>query len=211
MSKPSDSYSHPTRPAEESLLWKRFKEGDQEAFSQLYKLFNNALFKYGMTLVRDRERVKDGLQELFVELWNRRANLSDVQSVRFYLLISLRRLLFKKQASAPNLFGLDNLDDETGSFAAERSPESDYIQRQTDMLRNDQVWREIENLPRRQKEAIYLRYYQGLSYEEVTAIMAVEYQVVRNLIYKAIKNLRTKLAGHIELFILLGLLNLMGF
>jgi RNA polymerase sigma-70 factor (ECF subfamily) len=58
----------------------------------------------------------------------------------------------------------------------------------------------LERLSSRQKEIIYLKYYQNLSYEEVSEIMNINYQVARNLLYQAIKSLKTILAGSLELF-----------
>jgi RNA polymerase sigma factor (sigma-70 family) len=60
----------------------------------------------------------------------------------------------------------------------------------------------LGRLSNRQKEIIYLKYYQNLSYEEVSEIMNINYQVARNLLYQAIKSLKSLLAGTMELFFL---------
>jgi RNA polymerase sigma-70 factor (ECF subfamily) len=61
----------------------------------------------------------------------------------------------------------------------------------------------LNNLTNRQKEIVYLKYYQNLSYEEVSEIMKINYQAARNLLYQTIKTLRSLLAGAIDLFLLM--------
>ena len=48
----------------------------------------------------------------------------------------------------------------------------------------------VEQLSHRQKEIIYLKFYQNLSYDEVSSIMNINYQAARNLLYQAIKALK---------------------
>ena len=51
----------------------------------------------------------------------------------------------------------------------------------------------IEQLSNRQKEIIYLKFYNGLSYEEISAVTQLKYQSVRNLFSVALKELRKKI------------------
>ena len=48
-------------------------------------------------------------------------------------------------------------------------------------------------LTKRQKEIIYLRFYEGLSYDEIETIVQVNYQTIRNCVYEAIKVLKKDL------------------
>lgn len=64
------------RHEDEVLLWLQFKNGDRDAFAALYQKFIIPLIAYGTRLCPDRELLKDQIQELFVELWNSRENLS---------------------------------------------------------------------------------------------------------------------------------------
>ena len=58
--------------------------------------------------------------------------------------------------------------------------------------------REISKLPPRQQEALYLRYYAQLSYEEISLIMAISIQSVTNLVFKSVRALRENLT-HVKL------------
>ena len=60
--------------------------------------------------------------------------------------------------------------------------------------KKEKVLEAINQLPARQKEVIYLKIYKGLSYEEVSEIMQINYQVVRNLLCQALKTFRKLVA-----------------
>ncbi|HEY1199844.1 MAG TPA: sigma-70 family RNA polymerase sigma factor, partial [Niastella sp.] len=48
----------------------------------------------------------------------------------------------------------------------------------------------LGQLSNRQKEIIYLKFYQELNYDEVSEIMNINYQAARNLLYQSIKSLK---------------------
>src|SRR5262245_13797048 len=103
---------------EERLLWGRMREGDEQALAQLFRSHYAILFDYGMKLARHEELVKDGIQEVFAYIWEKRAGVSAVDSVRAYLLVSLRRHLLK-------LLARQRLDEELGQqFDLDESRES---------------------------------------------------------------------------------------
>jgi RNA polymerase sigma factor (sigma-70 family) len=51
----------------------------------------------------------------------------------------------------------------------------------------------IDRLTSRQREAVYLKYVTGLDYEDISVILDINYQSVRNIIYRAVQNLRDTL------------------
>src|SRR5688572_27286994 len=81
---------------EDAILWKRFKAGNDLAFSIIYKKYVQRLYNYGMHTCYDRDLVMDCLQELFGRLWDKRGQVADVEAVNFYLFKSFRRLLMNR-------------------------------------------------------------------------------------------------------------------
>ncbi len=179
----------------DTKIWSDFKEGSQEAFSFLYHTYYRKLYNYGYSIIADKELLKDNLQELFLELWRDREKLGDAQSIQVYLLVSFRRKLFSKIRAirkTPNGTGTESL--------SEDSFETALINEQADSEQNHRLAKELEDLPKRQKEAIYLRFYQELTYGQITEIMNLQYQTVRDLIYKGLKTLRQNLKSILLLF-----------
>ena len=171
-------------------LWQSFKKGNIAAFNLIYKRNYRSLYNYGYSIFPDKEFVKDNLQELLFEIWRDKKNLGDVKSIKVYLIISFRRkLLYNLNKNRKQIRKNEEMINENNYS---ESHEDIMIQRQQEKMQSDYVDQLLAELPSRQKEAIHLRYFQELPYEEIMSIMQLKYQTVRDLIYKAIKTLRKK-------------------
>lgn len=167
-------------------LWNSFLNGDQEAFGLLFKNNYPHLFQYGSKICRSQPLLEDTIQELFLEVWKSRNPVPSI-SVKAYLLKALKYKLLKELARN-NVTSFQDEFAENGSF--ELGHEAFLVARQEDEDRTHKVLRSLEQLSHRQKEIIYLKFYQNLSYEEVSSIMNINYQAARNLLYQAIKALK---------------------
>jgi len=178
-------------------LWESFRKGDKEAFAALFREHYNTLYKFGNKFTTDTELLEDCIQELFVELWQAKSQ-APVYSVKAYLLKSLKYKLLKAFRKSGKILPIyDN-----GDLPFELSHENFLISQQENQVKKQMVIEALGRLSHRQKEIIYLKFYQNLSYEEVSEIMNINYQVARNLLYQAIKSLKNMLAGPLELFLL---------
>ena len=81
----------------EDILWRQFKEGDQNAFYHLYDQYADRLYKYGCHFSKDKEFIKDCIHDLFLDLYKYRKRLSATDNIQFYLFRSFRRLIHKEQ------------------------------------------------------------------------------------------------------------------
>jgi RNA polymerase sigma-70 factor (ECF subfamily) len=178
-------------------LWESFRNGDKEAFSLLFRRHYESLVRYGNKFTANTEVLEDSIQELFIELWQSKSR-TPVLSVRAYLLKALKYKLLKKYNRMQDFVPLK---EDEGGF--EWSPESSLIARQDSDEKERIVTGALNGLTNRQKEIIYLKYYQNLSYEEVSEIMNINYQAARNLLYQAIKALKNRLPGSLELIFFL--------
>jgi RNA polymerase sigma factor (sigma-70 family) len=184
--------------ASQTSLWNRFQQGDRTAFAAIYDAHINDLFHYGMHFCQDNERVKDCLQDLFQDLWSSRDHLAEhIQNIRYYLISSLRRRLLRALRN-------ERRRQELHDFEFELTPpqENTLIQQETLAEQQRQLQQALMTLSRRQREAIYLRFYQGLSYQEVADIMEMQVDSVYNTISKAIGILRKTISLPIILLLL---------
>ena len=167
-------------------LWESFLNGDQEAFGLLFKNNYPHLFQYGSKICRSQPMLEDTIQELFLEIWKHRNPVPAI-SVKAYLLKALKYKLLKELARSSATSFRDEFAD-NGVF--DLGHEALLVAKQEDEARSRKVLESLEQLSHRQKEIIYLKFYQNLSYEEVSAIMNINYQAARNLLYQAIKALK---------------------
>lgn len=187
-------------PNEESASWRSFIEGDEAAFEQIFTRYYPILFQYGRKFSSDTDFIKDAIQDLFAELWQRRTFLSHTPSVKNYLYKSLRRKMLRLAGNQPRN---DELTEQVNEFTVTLSPEQLLLNDEFSVQQREQMANWLSLLTPRQREAIYLRFYHDLGYDEIAAIMTISNHASRNLIYEALKFLRIRL-----LTIIIGLLSI---
>jgi len=164
-------------------------EGNDQALGQLMHFHFKALLNYGFKFVKDEAFVKDCIQEVFIDLWHSRERVAQPTHVRAYLLVALRRKIARNRRIMR--LADDSLHDEY-AFSIEFSPEWWMIKDET-LARKAQVVSEmLAALPVRQREVIYLKYYQELSREEISAMLSITPQTVSNLLQMAYGQLRKR-------------------
>lgn len=172
------------------LTWKAFKKGDKKAFAAIYRDHVRNLLNYGYKVTSDRRVIEDSIQDLFFELWKNRAGLSDTTSVRFYLFRALRyKIMRNLKSSAASV--LQQLEEVPEAF--DLSHENYLIGLEVQSLQMAHLKDLVTKLPRRQQEAINLRYYHNFSNEEIARIMGVNYQSACKFLYSALKTLKANL------------------
>lgn len=175
----------------EEELWIAFKKGDEQAYEFMFKHYYKCLLQYGLKINRDTEEVKDCVQQLFAGLWESRLRLGSNNSIKSYLLASLRRIILRRLKVR---FQYINIDQISPSFHVETSVEFTYIKQQKEIERAEMLSALIQKLPDRQKEALYLRFYGDHSFSEIAEIMGITTRGVYKLIYKALDHLSLEIA-----------------
>ena len=206
------------RHEDEVLLWLQFKNGDRDAFAALYQKFIIPLIAYGTRLCPDRELLKDQIQELFVELWNSRENLSvpglipsstargsaqGAGTIRFYLLKALRYKLIRLEKH--RRIRVDGLNGQFIDTLIEASIETSIIEKEAHESWRTLLRDALSHLTLRQQEIIQLRFYQGFTHEQIAELMDVNYQSVSNLLHKALSRLKEKIKMPVFVFVCLAL------
>ncbi|QHT71827.1 hypothetical protein GXP67_36775 [Rhodocytophaga rosea] len=148
-------------------LWRSFTEGNQQAYSYIFVHYKDVLYSYGLTIVANEEMVCVCIQELFLDLWIKRHNLAQVKTIKYYLLVSFRRLLFYKMASNKKHLHAFRQATHNQECKYAQSSEPELIHEPCMDESPDKLALSIYSLPKRQKEVLYLRYYEKLSYEEI--------------------------------------------
>jgi RNA polymerase sigma-70 factor (ECF subfamily) len=188
--------------ANDELLWQAFQQGEETAFAHLYERFMPGLYSYGMKLVRDEAVVRDCIQDLFITLWNGRGALGKAQSIKYYLNSSLRRDLVRR---IRRMHPFSQELPEAYDFQVTLDAESVLVLEEMSREQVGQLNAAMNQLPARQKEALYLRYYENFSYEEIAAIMNISPGVAYNFVYRALLYLKKYLLTSGLLLLLLSL------
>ncbi|MEC5145554.1 sigma-70 family RNA polymerase sigma factor [Chitinophaga sp. 212800010-3] len=184
-----------------TLLWNRVRLSEQTALVSLYEQLYFYLVNYGLRICGNMEITRDAINDLFLELWDHRQKLPEVSNVKSYLLTYLRRKIFAdiRQARKSN-----EAADAWSDTAAvhELSYEECIVALQTSEEIKQKIRRAMAALTPRQKEMIQLRYFDGLSMEEVGQRTGITTKTAYNTLGAALKILSTELIIALLLYIL---------
>ena len=171
-------------------LWSGIRYGNEQAYTKLFERYHRTLYNYGSKLSGNSAIVEDAVQEVFIDVWRLRANLTEnVNSVKFYLYRALRRRIHVATDKFPITEELTMLPDQEIPSTSSNS-ETILIQSESNSMISRKVKEMLSQLPERQIEVITLRYFDDFSIEEISGIMGINEKSVRNLIYKAITSFR---------------------
>ena len=183
-------------PPIDAVYWNRLKKSDVQSLGYFYDKYVDRLFIAAMRITDNRELAKDTIQEVFIELWNYRKTLGDIIHSYSYLIKVMRSILFKKLKKENRISRLPF--DESFAFS-EQSIEDIIISADIDKEKKSRLHRALSNLTSRQKLVLEMRFYQGLSYDQIADKLSMNYQSVNNLAFRTILRLRNQL--HIFLIV----------
>ncbi|MFD2935141.1 RNA polymerase sigma factor [Spirosoma flavum] len=185
--------------SDDYVLWQLFRAGDKQALGVLAERYYRMLKHYGQKFMVDGAVVEDCIQELFLQLWQNRLQINETDSVRHYLLKSIRHHILLYLRSQKRVH-YDELGWDT-SVGEDVDSETLLIRQETLVSLTKTIQDQLALLPAREREALYLRYYENLSIPEIAEVMNVTRQSVSNFIQKALNKLRTKWLVHLLLLI----------
>lgn len=185
-------------PSELTAAWEQFTgQGSAEAFEKVYQKTSDALFSYGHCFTGHESLVDDAVQEVFIDIWNRRDQLTHVKKIKPYLFQALRNKILTKVARQRRS---NDLQPESTLLASIPSIEKELISEEEKTGRLQLLEKAIQHLPKRQKEILFLKFFEGYRYTEIAAMLSIQPQVARNLASRAIKKIRIHLMENAEKF-----------
>ncbi len=177
---------------EENKYWRLFISGDLDALSVLFRLYVPGLMAYGLKIYPDEELVKDSVQDVFVKLITKRSNINLNNNVKGFVYRLLRnqlidelKIINKRRTNEQNRAPGDCFEFDT---------EQVHIRIEEENRINDAVSLAIVQLSSYQREILFLKYTNGLSYEEISQVMGINIASARTSVYRALKQIKVQLA-----------------
>jgi RNA polymerase sigma-70 factor (ECF subfamily) len=183
---------------EDSILLKRIQKGDIKAFEILYKDYHPRMFAYAKRFIADTEVVKDILQELFSDFWNRKEEWAIEISVNAFLFRMLHNRCIdylRKQSIRDNFASLSSLrlsEVKYRYFDFEEDPFPTIFMAEI----NEIVEKAIAGLSPQTKEIFQMSRNQGLKNSEIAEKMNLSIRTVEKHIYQTLKILKSRLADY---------------
>jgi len=159
------------------------------AIEHLFRTHYGLMRDYGLKLAANDPLVKDAIQDVFLALLKGEASIAEIAFPKGYLLTALRRRILERQSAQKSRRRRNQRHAECfPSFSI--SQEALLISEELRAEQQDQLGMALERLPDRRKEALYLRFRHGLTYDEIASVMAIQPQTARNYVFKALQFLR---------------------
>ena len=157
-----------------ALLWNSFKNGNDDAYILIYKKYVQNLYFQGLQFTKNKETIKDCIQEVFTKLYKYRSNLGDTDNIKYYLLASMRNQLLT--ATSKEKIYTDVQPERTNhEDLTERNIEEILIEQEDNVALDDKISLIMSFLTDRQREAIRYRYIECLDSEKICVLMDLNY------------------------------------
>lgn len=169
----------------ELLSRKISQNSDQQAFKELYLVYFDRLYKFAFSILHSSEFAEEAVNDVFLNIWQRRSSLKNIESLKNYLFISTKNTSFnylskfrkERNTTLDDVlvrFEIDELTPETAFFTAEIRKEIEQA---------------INQLPPKTKLVFQMAKVEGLKYKEIAQILDISVNTIDNHIATAIKKL----------------------
>ena len=171
-------------------IWLHISQGDKVAYSEFYIFYYKIFFNYGRKFTDDISLLEDALQECLMDIWTRREKLISIQTPHTYLFSAFRYILFRKIRQSARPWPYKPSGHTDPQFGIEHI----IIKKEEESELNLKLQQAIGGLTNRQREAIFLRFYEGLSYEEVAEVLDISVKATYKIMARALLQLKETLS-----------------
>jgi len=182
----------PDRNTDELLL-ERAGAGEPAAFIELYERHRAGVFGFAYRLCDSVELAEDITHDCFLSLIRKPAGFQPERaSLRTYLLSAARNLWLKQLRTSSREAAVDEFDDDY-FVSVEKQP----INRLLDGELAGKVQQAVSSLPPLQREALVLFEYEGLTLNEIAAMLGTDTGAVKSRLFRARERLRMVLSPYL--------------
>lgn len=173
-------------------LFSRIKSGDEEAFEEFFYIYQPSVFRFLYRYTGDNASADDILQDTFIKFWEIRDKLDLSSSPNALLYKIARNLAINFISRKPPVQPLYDANDMLINICI--NPEKEYEQ----AFLMDDYQKAINTIPEKCRAIFILSRYEGFSYTEISEMLEISLQTVKNQMNKAISILKKRLASHLD-------------
>ena len=173
---------------------RRLAASDRQAYAEVFEALYDPLFRYVRSITKDAAAARDVTQDVFVRLWDVRERLDPSQSLKSYLYRTARNRAYNHERDRETKTEkADDVRHHSNARPAAPTPPDEAVEgeRLETALR---TW--IAALPERQREAIVLSRFEGLSHDQIAEVMDIAPRTVNNHIVRGLKRLRRRVQDY---------------
>lgn len=171
-------------------LLQLLSEGSQASYTVIYDRYSELLFRHAYSMLEDRAEAEDVIQEVFLMLWTKRAEMTGARSLSAYLYSSVRNRI------------LNHLSHQKVIDKYLRAlPTAPLTYTTDERLREKElaavIEKELAAMPPKMREIFLMSRDQQLSHKSIGEVLNISDKTVKQQVYKAVKLLK----GRVEHFL----------
>ena len=156
----------------------------------IFQEYASRLFSYGMQICPDKMLVEDAIQETFLDMYRHEDAFSKAKDKRCYIFSSLRYKILSMTEERYSNINLEGMN-----IPIEDELENMIIGKENESLRKLMVNELFSELSPHQREVLYLRFSEKMSFKEISEFLSIERQSAQNLFGRTIAKLRKVCLG----------------
>jgi RNA polymerase sigma-70 factor (family 1) len=170
---------------------RRIKASDRAAFEAVFDALHDPLARYALQITGREAAAQDIVQYVFTALWDMREDLDPEESLEALLFRIVRNRAYNTERNRRTReTKQEELQHDTEPVQPDAGAQMDAERLEADL----RAW--MEELPERQREALALSRFEGLSHESIAEVMDISPRTVNNHIVRALKKLRHWVRSH---------------
>jgi RNA polymerase sigma-70 factor, ECF subfamily len=188
-------------------LMLRAKDGDDQAFGQLVAAYQNRLLSIFFHLLRDQGSAEDLVQEVFLRIYRARNGYQPTAKFSTWLFRIANNVASNARRTIGRRKEVPLNSQESGSMPTVGPNKKKPISDRSSLMPTRQIVRRetceivqtaLDTLNERQRLAVLLHKFEGMSYEDIGETMSLSPEAVKSLLARARENLRTQLESHLK-------------
>jgi RNA polymerase sigma-70 factor (ECF subfamily) len=177
----------------------RCKKNDKDAFAQLFKFYQNYLFKLCFSYVQSEQIALELMQEIYIKLYKNINQFDDKYPFHPWIRrVAVNTCINEKRKNTLTCLPLDNGEDALSLEEQLASTEDTQQEVESNEMKLI-IKKHIDSLPEKQRMVVILRYYEDLSYEEISELMKIPLGTVKTDLYRAKNALKDRLYQAVNL------------
>lgn len=157
-----------------------------ESFYEIVLPLKDKLYRYALSIVRERYEAEDIVQDVFLKLWDKRKELALINNLDAYCYRSIRNLALDR-ISMMSIRKTEELESNILNLTEAITPHTLYENNETAHL----IKKCIDNLSETQKAVFQLREIEGMSYKEISELLDMSNEMVKINLFRARKHIKT--------------------
>ena len=165
--------------------YRRFLEGDNDGFVEIIRDYKDGLMLYLNGYVHDIHDAEDLMEDTFVKLYVKRPNFTHSFSFKTWL-YTIGRNVAIDHLRREKRRNVRSVEEAEGILADRMQLEQEYLRKEERI----QLLEAMETLNDDYRQTLYLKYFEGLSNEEIGKVLGKSNRQVENLLYRGKQALR---------------------